>query len=158
VSRAAGGGWADGCRQPKYGDTICRWFCSARPDQLSQTMSGTAFSMVSPHFARPGGFAAAYRPGSTSIALRQHCTVPPKTPQSGRAWEPGVRDSPGDNTREIVGHHRGLSDPFVHGVPEFPATGSVWEPTPTPEPSSVGPTIINVIGVSISDCLHLSGE
>jgi hypothetical protein len=97
-------------------------------------MSGTVFPMVSPYFARAGGLAAAYRASSTSIALRQHCTVPPKIPQSGRAWEPA---------------------PYIR--PHHP-TGSVWEPTPTPEPSSVGPTIINVIGVSISDCLHLSGE
>jgi len=68
--------------------------------------------------------------------------------RGGRAWEPGVRDSPGDNNREIVGHHRGLSDPFVHGVPEFPATGSVWEPTPTGESPSADPTIIDVIAVS----------
>jgi len=68
--------------------------------------------------------------------------------RGGRAWEPGVRDSPGDNNREIVGHHRGLSDPFVHGVPEFPATGSVWEPTPTEESPSADPTIIDVIAVS----------
>jgi len=35
----------------KYGDTICRWFCSRRADRLSRVVSGTVLPMVSPHFA-----------------------------------------------------------------------------------------------------------
>jgi hypothetical protein len=36
----------------------------------------------------------------------------------GRAWETAhIRD----HHRQFRGHHRGMSDPFVHGVPEFTA-------------------------------------
>jgi hypothetical protein len=51
-TRFRGRGWR--VRWPKYGDTICTRLCSRRADKLTRAMPGTAFPMVSPHFAVGG--------------------------------------------------------------------------------------------------------